>query len=266
MKFHVPTLVFQVVNFVVLLLILHRLLYRPLREIMEKRRAGIREQLEAAERGRREAEELRGRVAAEAAGLEKLRAERLDALKSELELERNRLLDAARAEAVRLGEKEQALVLARRREQEEALAGRAVEIVDRYARRLLEDLADEELHRLLVRRFLAGVGGIAAAIAPEGQEAPAPALEAVFARPAQEMELVALREAFTTALRRPPASITATVDRGLLAGVKLTAGGRVFDASLAGQIAALTERLGEEPGAAPVPAPVPAPAPGPAGT
>jgi F-type H+-transporting ATPase subunit b len=52
-------LAFQLINFLLLVFLLHRLLYRPVLNILDQRKERIREGQEAAERARTEAEELR---------------------------------------------------------------------------------------------------------------------------------------------------------------------------------------------------------------
>ena len=55
-----PTyLAFQIVNFLLLALLLHRLLYRPVLNMLDQRKERIREGQEAAQQARTEAEELR---------------------------------------------------------------------------------------------------------------------------------------------------------------------------------------------------------------
>ena len=92
-----PTyLAFQIVNFLILVFILHRLLYRPILNMLDQRKERIREGQEAAERARAEAEELR-------AGFEKqLEESRTHARK---------ILDDAAAAAERLQEESAANAL-----------------------------------------------------------------------------------------------------------------------------------------------------------
>lgn len=52
-------LAFQIINFLLLVFLLHRLLYRPVLNMLDQRKERIREGQEAAERARTEAEQLR---------------------------------------------------------------------------------------------------------------------------------------------------------------------------------------------------------------
>ncbi len=62
MTFNIWTFLFEVVNFVVLAYILHRLLYRPLREAIDRRRAEIAQTQAEAEQARAEAERQGGAI------------------------------------------------------------------------------------------------------------------------------------------------------------------------------------------------------------
>lgn len=61
LEFHIPTFVWAVINLLVLFLILKKILFKPVTELMEKREASIREGLEKAEAARAEAAELNAR-------------------------------------------------------------------------------------------------------------------------------------------------------------------------------------------------------------
>src|SRR4029450_3940136 len=98
------SLFLQVVNFLVLLFILWKLLYKPLVAKMEERTQAIKKSLEEAEAARAEAEKQRAEHAAQIkAAYAEAQAIRATALKETAD-EQRRLIDAARAEAGRLVE------------------------------------------------------------------------------------------------------------------------------------------------------------------
>ena len=75
MSFDPWTLAFQLLNFAVLLLVLLRLLFRPVREIMERRAAEIQAALDAADQARAEADRLAAGMDGERERLQARRAE-----------------------------------------------------------------------------------------------------------------------------------------------------------------------------------------------
>ena len=98
------SLAIQLVNFLVLLFILWKLLYKPLVAKMEERTQAIKKSLEEAQAARAEAEKQRAEHAAQIkAAYAEAQAIRATALKEAAD-EQRRLIDAARAEAARLVE------------------------------------------------------------------------------------------------------------------------------------------------------------------
>ena len=75
MTFNWWTFLFEALNFVVLAYVLHRLLYRPLREAIEKRREANARAQETAAKARQEAEALQERLREELTGAEQKRQE-----------------------------------------------------------------------------------------------------------------------------------------------------------------------------------------------
>lgn len=96
------TLALQAVNFLVLVWLLSRFLYRPVRQVIEKRQALSQEAAEAAQRKADEAEAARQRYEEAQKALEAERRGLAEAVHKEIQQERERLLEAARAEADRI--------------------------------------------------------------------------------------------------------------------------------------------------------------------
>jgi F-type H+-transporting ATPase subunit b len=152
------SLIVQAINFLVLLLILWRLLYRPLLAKMEERSEAIRKALEEAQAARAEAarqqEENAARlrqVHAEAAAI------REQALKESAE-ERKRLMDAARAEAQRMVESARAQTEADIRRAREELRREVAELATGIAEKLIRKSLDDEDHHRIVAEAISRLG------------------------------------------------------------------------------------------------------------
>lgn len=154
-----PFLLAQIVNFIVLLIILRLVLYKPMLKMLEGRRQRIAEGLQAAEVARREAEAERAKLQEQ---LDRERREAMDriaaaskrgeTLAAEIEAgarqEAQRLIADARDEAAR--EKER--IIAEAQDQIAALALLAAEKV------LGRELANREAQAAFVNEFLASQG------------------------------------------------------------------------------------------------------------
>src|SRR6266446_2184962 len=152
------SLIVQAINFLILLFILQRLLYRPLLAKMAERTQAIQKSLDEAQAARaaatrqQEENEARLRAAhAEAAGI------RAQALKEAGE-EQRRLVEAARGESQRLVETAKAQLDADVRRAREELRREVAEIATAVAEKLVRRSLRDEDHRRIVAEAIAKVG------------------------------------------------------------------------------------------------------------
>jgi F-type H+-transporting ATPase subunit b len=242
MKFDIWTFLFQIINFVVLLFILKRLLYRPVREILERRREQIQKTVEEAERTREEALELKARHEKELRELDDVKSRMLDRMHGEVLEERKRLLAEAEREGEAQIERERTLFETEKRGFEGVMKEKVLETVALFSSRLLRDIADEELHRALWRRLLGGIEAISREISERGMKEGVVGIEVVSAYPIREEDILELKRGLEGLLSREVA-ITPALDGTLIAGVKLRTEDMVYDSSLSGQIKEFGARL-----------------------
>ena len=144
------SLIIQGINFLVLLFILWKLLYKPLVAKMEERTQAIKKSLEEAQAARAEAEQQRQQHAAQIqAALAEAQQIRATAMKEAAE-EQRRLVEAARGEAAKLvstakAEMEQDIRRARQQLRQE-VGDLAVQIAERLIKK---SLRDEDHHRII---------------------------------------------------------------------------------------------------------------------
>lgn len=93
------TLALQAINFLVLVWLLWRFLYRPVREVIEKRKKLAEHAFAEAAEKEAEAEAARQRFEESRAGLAQERQEMLKKIHEELEAERSKVLDEAKCKA-----------------------------------------------------------------------------------------------------------------------------------------------------------------------
>lgn len=144
------SLIIQVINFLILLFLLQRLLYRPLLQKMNERSEAIKRSLDEAEKARAEAarqqeentEKLRAAYA-EAAAI------RAAALKEAAE-EQRRLVEAARAEAHQLVETAKAQMDADIRRAREELRREVTDLAIGVAEKLVRKSLNDADHRRIV--------------------------------------------------------------------------------------------------------------------
>jgi F-type H+-transporting ATPase subunit b len=154
------SLIVQVVNFLILLFILQRLLYRPFLAKMQERTAAIKASLEEASAARAEAarqqeqnaEQLRAAYA-EAAAI------RAAALKEAGE-EQRKLVDSARREAQQLVNSAKAQTDADIRRAREELRREVSELATAVAEKLIRKSLRDDDHRRIVDDAIARIGSV----------------------------------------------------------------------------------------------------------
>jgi F-type H+-transporting ATPase subunit b len=244
MKFDIWTFIFQTINFVALLFILKRLLYKPIRDILQKRRDLVRESIEKAENMKAEALELRRRNEEELKKIGEQRSEMTEKMKSEVMEEKKRLMGEAEKEAATRIEKATALLEMEKTAFEIELKEKAVETVSIFSSNLLRDIADEELHRGICRKFQSELELISRDIADRGLKDEMIHIEVVSAYPVPEEELAAMRMDMEMYLSRK-VMMSSSVDGSLIAGLRIRAHDMVYDSSISGQISTLAVKLKE---------------------
>lgn len=149
------SLIIQAINFLLLLFILTKLLYRPLLAKMEERSQAIKKSLDEAQAARAEAQKQREEHAAriQAAHAE-AQAIRAAALKEAAD-EQRRLVDAARAEASRLVEGARAEMEQDIRRARQELRQEVGDLAVAVAERLIKKSLRDEDHRRIVQEALA---------------------------------------------------------------------------------------------------------------
>jgi F-type H+-transporting ATPase subunit b len=238
MGFDWSTFGLELVNFLVLVLVLHRVLYRPLRRAIDERResaAGAEAELVA----RREALDTETAELADArASIATLRAKVRAEATEDAASERARILEQAREDAASERARVQALLDTERQAAEAWVKNIAIERGTELAGRMLEKLApdaiDVALRRALFEALRARAGELRGG-AESGDEAD---VEVTGARFPDDHAVAELREHLTVVLGRRP-RLTVKEDESLREGLVLRVGDFVLDASLAGQLAGL---------------------------
>lgn len=167
MELSLTTFILETINFLVLIWILKRLFFAPIRRVIEERRAAIQKTVNEAQTTKSQAEQLRTQFEGRLKAWEQEKAQAESELEKSLTEEKARRLReiesslAAEREKVRAQE---AKVLG---EQRERLERDAMKQAMEFTRRLLEGLASPELEAKIIEMVLAQACGLGA-VAVEG--------------------------------------------------------------------------------------------------
>lgn len=242
MDFDWTTFVLEVVNFLILVWLLKRFLYRPVLDVVARRQAAIAKTLADAEAARSEA----GRLLAEYEGRqrdwERERARLRQALDDELDALRSARLAALAREMADERVRDSAARAREREVEQRELQSRAVRQADVFAARLLERCAGPELDARIATVLLDDMEQLPAERREQLHQALAAAgqLDVCSARPLEAQARQRIEAAATTLAARTLKTVY-TVDPALLAGLRLRAGAWELAADLAGDLRAFAE-------------------------
>lgn len=245
MTFNVWTFLFEIVNFVVLAYILHRLLYRPLRAAIDQRRAMLAQTQSDAEAARAQAVAMQEQLQTQLAGMEQERQEAIQQARAVGESERQKLI----SEAERAIERRQAEVRASiERQREDALRSLRAEVSSsaaELAERLLREAAGTTLQQQLAGHLVEALTRLPdeerSRVRRDWKAADGAVVE--LAAPLDPGSMQKLNDAVASVVGQQ-VKLDVETKPALLAGARLRIGGNVWDASLAGQLE--TVRAGSE--------------------
>lgn len=149
------TVAAQVLNFLILVWLLKRFLYRPILNAIAERERRTRETVESAERERACAEREHADWQARNAAFEQEKQKLLTAAQHSAEEERVRLTEAARAESQNLRAKWHESLVSEQAVFRKAFTRRAQQEVIEIARQALRDLGGAELEERIAHVFIA---------------------------------------------------------------------------------------------------------------
>jgi F-type H+-transporting ATPase subunit b len=237
----------QAVNFLILVWLLKRFLYKPILHAIDEREKRIAAQLQDAEGKRADAQKQRDDFQHKNEVFDQQRAALLSKAEADAKAERARLLDEARKAADSLSAKRMETLRNDAHNLGQALSRRARQEVFAIARKALADLAttslEERLGEVFTRRLRTLDGkakeGLAAAL--KGASEPA-LVRSAFELPAEQRAVIqnALNETFSAAIR-----LRFETAPDLVSGIELTTDGQKVAWSIADYLVSLEKGVGE---------------------
>jgi F-type H+-transporting ATPase subunit b len=157
------TLVVQAINFLVLVWLLQRFLYKPVQDVIAKRRQLSLAATSEAERTKADAEAAKVRYEHALASIETERQAALESARSEIAKERQKVLDEARAASERDRADAKRAIDEERASAREALKVETVDLAVQLASTMLSDFAEEVPNAAVLSRLKAELAALSTA-------------------------------------------------------------------------------------------------------
>lgn len=148
------TIVAQIVNFMILVWLMKRFLYKPILRAIDEREKRIAAEIDAAEMARLEAAEQRDLFRQKNEDFDRRFVEHLAEATAEIDLKRQQMLDEARSAAEAVTERWHLDLEAKANDFEQSFSIQVGETVLTVTRKILQDLASEELESRIVAVML----------------------------------------------------------------------------------------------------------------
>ncbi|MFQ6001628.1 MAG: F0F1 ATP synthase subunit B [Anaerolineae bacterium] len=145
----------QIVNFLLLVLVLRFVLYKPILNMLQERREKIKESLQYAEQVKQEAAAEREKHQKELEEAHRKAEEAIAQASQISEQEREKIVAEAQEEARRILEQARAEIEHERRQAMIDLQEQVVELAIAAASKVIDQSLDEKEHRRLIKEFLA---------------------------------------------------------------------------------------------------------------
>lgn len=237
----------QALNFLILVFLMWRFLYKPILHAIDEREKRIAEELADADAKRAEAQKERDEYQHKNDELDQQRAELLSRATDEAKAERQRLLDEARQAADALSSKRQGTLRNDAHNLNQAIGTRTQQEVFAIARKALTELAgaslEERLGEVFTRRLREMESPARATVAEALKKATDPALvRSAFDLPVDQRAAIqnAINETFSADIR-----LRFETAPDLVSGIELTTNGLKVGWSIAEYLTSLEAGVGE---------------------
>lgn len=238
------TVVAQVVNFLILVWLLKRFLYRPILDAIDARELRIATALATADSRQAEASQERDTYQRKSAALEQERAAAIDESRVKAETLCKHMIDEARHDATALRARQMQNLAAEIRELHARIGLHTRQEVLAIARQALRDLAGVDLQERILATFIKRLRSLAPEqrqqlAALQASAVPLDLRSAIELTPAQrESLLVVLRELFGTEV-----SVRFEIDATALCGIELSGNGLSLGWNLAEYLGTLEKYI-----------------------
>ena len=152
------TLIAQILNLFIQMYLIKRFLFKPIKEVLEKRRQMADQEIREAKEAREEAETIKKEYENNIAGAREEAAQIVQSAKKEAENRADQMIQAAEAEVTRMHQKAEADIAQERKkvinEVKDEIGGIAMDI----AGKVVEREINEADHKKLIDEFIKNVG------------------------------------------------------------------------------------------------------------
>jgi F-type H+-transporting ATPase subunit b len=237
------TFILEMINFLILIWILKRFFYKPVLDVIARRRASIDETLANAQSLHDEAKELQKQYENRLADWDQERREARKTLDDKIQVERQRQMSALQNTLEE--EREKALFVTQRQQEASRLQTEKTALMQgaKFATKLLSAASGPEMERRLIDLFLDDFSSLSAEHLSQLKDAASNSHDHILITSAHPLDSD-IRQSLEHALSEPLAvkePIHYKQDKALLAGIRINVGAWVLRANLLDELKGFTD-------------------------
>ncbi len=154
------TVIAQIINFLILVWLLKRFLYKPILKAIDARETLVAEKLSSAENVMQKAEQEKEEYEKKNEDIDSKRADLIKKAKEEAELRKTEILDGVRKEGEAIKERWKKSILDQEKFLTESLSDQTQKEVIEIARKTLSDLSNSRVEERMIQVFISKIGNI----------------------------------------------------------------------------------------------------------
>ncbi|MFA5502281.1 MAG: F0F1 ATP synthase subunit delta [Sulfurovaceae bacterium] len=240
------TFFFQVLNFFIVLYILYRLFFNPLRRIIQAREEMIAQRIEKLEEREKRVAQDEEYYKNSMKEIQSLRDKEIDEARKQALIEKDLLIKETDKEIAKAFEKQSMIIEQEREKFEKEIYQKSLEFSLYYSEKLLKELSDEQLHQKRIDKFLqALLQSDTKEISSLQEELTGKICKTTLYTPfaLNEESLGTIKDVLGKVFKCDTVELQIMKDISLIAGIRLIMGSKVFDASFKGELEQLKEKM-----------------------
>lgn len=153
-------MIFAITNFIILMIAMYFIMYKPLKQTMEKRQDKIRDDIETAQQLKADADQMKAEISAELAKSRETAQEIIARAEKTADAQKDEIVAAARAEGQKLIDKAHTEIKEEKEKVINEIRDEAATLAMLAASKLIERSLDDADHKKLVDKYIEEAGEV----------------------------------------------------------------------------------------------------------
>lgn len=230
------TFAFSIINFLIVLYILYRLLFKPIKKVIEERDEIINKRFEIATKKEKEALKLKEEYEKELKDIKILKQKIINEANAEALKIREKIIEEAKNEAREILEKEKKIVEEEKQKIFKFIIDKSKEFSEKFSIELLSHIIDKDLNEVLIKKFITDFDKEFEDILKKIKIQKECSVFIYLAYPINEELLKKIDDLVKNSFKCQNVEKEIKIDESLIGGIKIRVNENLFDGTIKSQI------------------------------